>query len=35
MYQVVKKSKQYRFQEVKGYQSAHKQDYPVYSVESR
>jgi len=35
MYQVVKKSKQYRFQEVKGYQSAHKQNYPVYSVESR
>ena len=35
MFQVVKKSKQYKFREVEGYQSALKQDYPVYSVESQ
>ncbi len=35
MFQVVKKSKHYRFRVVEGYQSALKQDYPVYSVESR
>jgi class 3 adenylate cyclase len=33
MYQIVKKSKKYKFIEVKGYQSTLKQDYPVYSVE--
>jgi class 3 adenylate cyclase len=33
MYQIVKKSKQYRFNEVDELQSALKQDYPVYSVE--
>ena len=33
MYQIVKKSKQYRFIEVKEYQSTLKQDYPVYVVE--
>ena len=33
MYQIVKKSKQYKFIEVDEYQSALKQDYPVYSVE--
>jgi class 3 adenylate cyclase len=33
LYQVVKKSKQYKFIEVEGYQSTLKQDYPVYSVE--
>jgi len=33
MYQIVKKSKQYRFNEVSELQSALKQDYPVYSVE--
>jgi len=35
MYQIVKKSKKYRFTEVDEFQSAHKQDYPVYSVKSR
>ena len=35
MYQIVKKLKQYRFTEVNEFQSAHKQDYPVYSVKSR
>ncbi len=33
MYQIVKKSKQYRFNEVDEVQSSLKQDYPVYSVE--
>ena len=33
MHQIVKKSKQYKFIEVDEYQSALKQDYPVYSVE--
>ncbi len=33
MYQIVKKSKQYKFNEVNGVQSSLKQDYPVYSVE--
>ena len=33
MYQIVKKSKQYRFIEVKEYQSTLKQDYPVYVAE--
>jgi hypothetical protein len=33
MYQIVKKSKQYKFIEVGEFQSALKQDYPVYSVE--
>jgi class 3 adenylate cyclase len=32
MYQIVKKSKQYKFTEVNEFQSAHKQDYPVYSA---
>ncbi len=32
MYQIVKKSKQYRFNEVDEVQSSLKQDYPVYSV---
>ncbi len=33
MYQIVKKSRKYRFKEVDELQSALKQDYPVYSVE--
>ncbi len=33
MYQIVKKSKQYKFIEVDEFQSALKQDYPVYSAE--
>jgi class 3 adenylate cyclase len=33
MYQIVKKSKQYQFTEEDDFQSALKQDYPVYSVE--
>jgi class 3 adenylate cyclase len=33
MYQIVKKSKQYRFNEVSELPSAFKQDYPVYSVD--
>ena len=33
MYQIVKKSKQYKFIEAEGFQSTLKQDYPVYSVE--
>jgi len=33
MYQIVKKSKQYKFIEAEDYQSTLKQDYPVYSVE--
>ncbi len=33
MHQIVKKSKQYKFIEVDQYQSALKQDYPVYLVE--
>ncbi len=33
MYQIVKKSKQYRFNEVDELQSSLKQDYPVYSAE--
>ena len=33
MYQIVKKSKQYKFIEVGEFQSSLKQDYPVYSVE--
>jgi len=33
MYQIVKKSRKYRFNEVDGLQSTLKQDYPVYSVE--
>ncbi len=33
MYQIVKKSKQYKFIEVDEVQSSLKQDYPVYSVE--
>ena len=33
MYQIVKKSKLYKFSEVDEFQSALKQDYPVYSVE--
>ena len=34
MYQIVKKSKQYKFIEVEGFvQSTLKQDYPVYLVE--
>ncbi len=33
MYQIVKKSKQYRFVEIDEYQSTLKQDYPVYLVE--
>ena len=33
MYQIVKKSKQYRFVEINEYQSTLKQDYPVYLVE--
>lgn len=35
MYQIVKKSKNYKFIEVAEFQSALKQDYPVYSVKSR
>jgi class 3 adenylate cyclase len=35
MYQIVKKSKHYIFTEADEFQSAHKQDYPVYSVKSR
>ncbi len=35
MYQIIKKSKEYRFTEVGEYQSELKQDYPVYSVKSR
>ena len=34
MYQIVKKSKQYRFIETAEIESAFKQDYPVYSVKS-
>ena len=33
MYQIVKKSKQYKFTEENDFQSTLKQDYPVYSVE--
>ena len=33
MYQIVKKSKQYKFIEIDGFQSALKQDYPVYLIE--
>ncbi len=33
MYQIVKKSKQYKFVEIDEYQSTLKQDYPVYLVE--
>ncbi len=33
MYQIVKKSKQFKFNEVDEVQSSLKQDYPVYSVE--
>jgi len=34
MYQIVKKLKNYKFSEVAEFQSALKQDYPVYSVET-
>jgi len=34
MYQIVKKSKNYKFSEVAEFQSALKQDYPIYSVET-
>jgi class 3 adenylate cyclase len=34
LYQIVKKSKDYKFSEVEEFYSALKQDYPVYSVET-
>lgn len=34
MYQIVKKSKDYKFNEVAEFHSALKQDYPIYSVET-
>ncbi len=34
LYQIVKKSKNYKFNELAEFQSALKQDYPVYSVET-
>ena len=34
LYQIVKKSKDYKFSELAEFQSALKQDYPVYSVET-
>lgn len=34
MYQIVKKSKKFRFTEVNHFKSALKQDYPVYAVDS-
>ncbi len=34
LYQIVKKSKDYKFNEVSEFHSALKQDYPVYSVKT-
>ncbi len=34
LYQIVKKSKDYKFSELAEFQSALKQDYPIYSVET-